>query len=273
MDNNPPVETPFEFFARRLVAFVGTYVLADDVARPSRSSPAPRHHYVYSGVPVALFGNWYVVTAGHSILPYCKAIDEKSIIATGGSIVDSFGVLASKSKGFPFNLRDHCLYSIDEPDDGLDYALIKLSQNHVDLLSTNSVMAFRMGTESDETREYSNYVAFGLPDEKSDLVSSDPGNLNYVNLQPWSVPISRLDDDDCTNPRFVGRIKALSGIDSIVGISGGPIIAFSEDNEYYRLAAIQSRWHASTQTIFATQVEASAKHFKESCEQFADPEG
>ena len=258
---------PIKCFSQHLLALVGTYVTADESVRDQYAKygvppSAERIHFVYSGVPVIHDDKWYVLTAGHSIAPYVDAIAKQQIFSTGVSLVDSLGTDDPVSPAFPFEIKDNFDFAIDEPEIGLDYAMLRLSQNHVDLIKTNVVTPLKMElSDSGGLLLDRNHVAMGFPTEKTDLLSVNPGGINDIYLKPYSVPILRNNNDDCEFPRFVGRIKNMDNLDSIVGISGGPIFCFSDDGKRYTIAAVQSRWDPKTKTVYATEISSIIRHF------------
>ena len=91
-------------------------------------------------------------------------------------------------------------------------------------------------------------------------------HIKRSDLLPEQVAITKF-------PQFIGQLDQKFDIDSIVGMSGGPIIGVGEDtqgNYCYWIVAIQSRWLPERKIVFGCSlpvlgelVEAELQRVKE----------
>ena len=265
MNQTPEQPDAFATLCRHLVALTGTFVHASPEQRSTYAKngvppEAKRLHYTFSGVPVVFNGEWYVLTAGHAVIPYIEGIRSQQIFSTGGTLFDSINHPEEESPWMPFEIADYCEYMIDDESLGLDYAMLRLSSNHTDLISTRDIVPLVLSPELPEGFVCEDRcILAGMPTEHGELLSVSPGKQNEIFMKPHTVPIRRTADDALPYPRFVGQIANMHGIDSIVGMSGGPIFGMS--NDQYTVVALQSRWTQNTRTVYATQTTGICQHF------------
>ena len=256
---------PFTLLCRHLVALTGTYVIAPPEQRQSFREigvppDAERIHYTFSALPVVFDDEWYILTAGHAVIPYVEAIQTEKIFSTGGALLDSLASGDVDSKWIPFEIADFCEYMIDDESLGLDYAMLKLSSNHTALIQTRNVLPlFLTPNESEHIRNDPRCILAGMPSEFGELLNTEPSKRNEIFLRPTTIPLERKGDDQLPFPRLVGTIKTMDDLQSIVGTSGGPIFQFG--NDQYTAVAVQSRWHEPSRTVYASQTTEICKHF------------
>jgi hypothetical protein len=250
---------------RHLVAIVGTYVRPDSDVQWRQFNllgvppEAHRIQFAFTGVPTIFENQMYVLTAGHAVGEYLRAVCERQIFSTGNSLVDSFGVENPSMHGIPLEIDEAETIVVNAPDSGLDYAMIPLNVNQRRLLHANGVVPYTLSPAS-PVYDVKQCIAAGFPSERTSLLATYPGIQNDIYLQPIFLPISTLLDEERQFPMLHGRIERMGDIESIVGISGGPILGFVEPDQY-TVVAIQSSWHRPSREIFATKVEEIAKHF------------
>lgn len=238
------------FFCRHLVSLFIVY-------RPKNSTEADKsHHFLAcSGTLIEIHGQVFYLTAGHVL----KKIEEQlwgnqNVEIPAVRLVDNFG-LGPGHLSIPFDLAGTPLFYIDDEADGLDFGVIHLRSYYVRLLAKGGVIAL------DEQRwryqhrvEFQRYEILGLPAEStSGCLSSSGVGL----VTPTMFPVRRLealpeDAKETTYQRFVGQIVPELPIDSIEGMSGGPIFGFRyKDSELrYWVVALQSSWYRSRRIIF-----------------------
>jgi hypothetical protein len=211
-------------------------------------------------VPVVFNAEWYILTAGHAVKPYLDGIRSQQIFSTGGALFDSVASIDTEANWFPFEIADYCEYVIDDESLGLDYAMLKLSSNHSELIKNRNILPLYLTmNDHEEIQSSAMCIVAGMPDEHGTLLSTEPGVRNNIFMRPSTVPVIREDDDSRPFPRLVGRIKSMENLRSIVGMSGGPVFGFANDS--YTIVAIQSRWNKNTKTIYATKTTSICRHF------------
>jgi hypothetical protein len=178
-------------------------------------------------------------------------------------IFDFFGPKEISPHPIPFDLADAPKFYIYEDDDvlrvdednlGLDFGLIALNSNNIQLLEANHVVPVseaNMRTAGDRARSW--HLIIGFPECFQDNELHPDGRIDH-RLSPVMVGVDELEpppsDLPATQfPRFVGKLSDNVDID-IVGMSGGPIIGFSLDRRSYWVVAIQSKWLAKRKISF-----------------------
>ncbi len=244
------------YLGRHLVALTGSYRLLDADGQPTGAE----RPYNYSGCVVSFNATWYVLTAGHAIEDFMAAIGNNQILITGRVLADYFGVGATDQHPVPFDIADAPKVFLDDTTAGLDYALLRLGDMQRQLLQANGILAFPLhvaNRPADE--EFYRYVVVGFPEERVDLSPTPSHQPANVLVQPHCIPLARLENDvTTTHPRFRGQIVEMGDLQSIVGMSGGPIFGFvnrGTSQDCY-LWAVQSRWHEPTQTVYACMLDA-----------------
>jgi hypothetical protein len=129
-----------EVFARHIVLLTGAYVAIDEHGKPVGSTKF--EFYNFTGWACELFGRLHIVTAGHAIDDFFKALRAKRIRVLSGYLADSFGPDAKHLDPIPFVLEDVPHIYCDNPDAGLDFAVMQSTQNHADLIAANGVLPF-----------------------------------------------------------------------------------------------------------------------------------
>ena len=227
------------YLGRHLVALTGSYRLTDDAAT-SEERP-----FNYTGCIVTANGEWFVLTAGHAIQAHVKAVNEGLIEITGRVLADYFGINAANRQPIPFDIIEQPKIYTDDVTSGLDYALLTLNSNQRQLLESNDIMPLRIcAAPLPPLDQLYRYFVVGFPEERVDLTPTPLDRPVNVAIQPHCVPLQREPDDTRARyPRFRGRIIEMGDLQSIVGLSGGPIFGFVNqgDHQDYYLVAIQSR--------------------------------
>jgi hypothetical protein len=257
-----------EWFGRHVVSILGTYVIPKDADRATFASKgvppeATRLKFAYTGLPAIVDGRWYIVTAGHILERHLPAIQDRLAFSTGCSIADCFGPIKTGNLSFPFDMVDACEYWIHNPKIGLDYAMLKLQQNHADLLKGNGIVPYLPSQELFTfASRMDHLLLLGFPEENTELLSVEPGGLNYLHVQPSMLPVERSPNtEEIPYPRLKGVVKDRGSLKSIVGMSGGPIFATESNGTGYTVAGIQSCWLPRSNTIFGTNIESIIRHF------------
>jgi hypothetical protein len=263
-------KSPIEYLARHVVALVGTYVLCDQTNRESYAEiGAPPHAerkvLSFTGLPVRLCDTIYIATAGHIFAKHLPILESQKAFITGGSLADCFGPIKTGSRSFPFDLFGACEYWIDDSKLGLDYAMLRLSHNDAKLLESNSIVPY---IPSDDLYQVAfksrKHVLLGFAEENTALMDWQPGSVSHVAVKPSAVPIERLDDEPTERyPWLCGQIKNMGMLKSIVGTSGGPVFAITNEDAgtEYTVAGIQSSWNKSTRQTHATRIDCLIDHF------------
>jgi hypothetical protein len=271
---DPNAKEAFKFFCRHLVAVRMTYALVDekgkDVGKPQV--------VVYSGFVVEVRGAWLIATAGHNLHNLEECLLKIRVI--GCQILDNFGPGQVSNFPIPFNLADAPRFYMFQDDskprlgleEGLDFGLIWLNSNNVQLLKANNVVP----VSDDNMRHAANasekwHAIVGFPECFQSTTFLPNGRITH-DFSPVIASVEELDPppDDLTEtqyPRFVGKLADAANVD-IAGMSGGPIIGFSSDRRRYWVVAIQSKWIASRRITFGCPTPVFLELVEDSLEQY-----
>ncbi len=241
------------FFFRHLV---GLGVTISN--RTDDGESAPRTLF-FSCTIIHLADRYNLLTAGHILEPLSKGMADGRVLLHSAQLVDWFGADARFELPIPFDLESANVAYIHR--DGLDFGLISLSSYYVRLLARNGVVGIHdENWESQHTVDFNSYFMIGLPTEWTEtVVEEDAGQIDSrATVSATLIPIERLPDDDKTAafPRFAGSIGMVKDLESIEGMSGGPIIGFrhSEAGGSYWVVAIQSSWFPKQRLIFGCPI-------------------
>jgi hypothetical protein len=204
------------------------------------------------------------VTAGHCLKDLDADIDAGDIKITGGVFLDHFGHLAVYEEGYPFTYERGLGYYVEDKNHGLDFALIKLDQLQAKaFLNNNLVFISRKNWIHQHKLEFESFLMLGIKEGSNTVVKDGKVILNMEQLLLKVDQISRDDiDTDKMPPEvtklpselwFVGKVAGRDKVDSIKGLSGGPIYGFRHDEQgrlNYHAVALQSHWWKQSRIIF-----------------------
>ena len=220
------------------------------------------------------FGNdLLLVTAGHCLKDLDKAMQVSKIDEV--SIIDYLGENATHHMRVPFDYANSNRW-YEYKVNGLDVGIIYLRDFYRRQLEKNKVPI----DEAQWRRrpvDYFLYILIGTPE-----AYIDGAEIEKALIQPCGIKVSRLnstpqeyletsecdpdeveDNPEIRDDMFYGVLPHgatlptfVDGRQSIVGMSGGPILGFAwvKGEMRYWPVAIQSNWHRPTRTIKATPI-------------------
>jgi hypothetical protein len=255
-----------EMFGRHIVLLYGTYIHLDENGKPKPGTKVER--YYFTGWVCTLLDRLHIVTAGHAVDEFFLALRQRSIHLLAGYIADSFGRDARHRDSYPFQLQDLPTFYRYSESSGLDYALIRPTEMHANLIATNGLLPFderQWSMPSDVT--VLGYVVIGFP-----LAIIPPLEIPVeFAFAPTAhtIPPAELmvilvekvephpEDIRPTNERFAGVVVPELPFAKVTGMSGGPIIAIARGKsgqEQYFVEAIQSKQVGTTRRIYGCPV-------------------
>ena len=240
------------FFCRHLVALCVRSRLAG-----SPPTSKPRFH-AYPGTIVRFRDRYFFLTAGHSIEQLNEALESNEIEIHSVELADNFGLEPISDLAIPFDLRNSGRFFVDDEDDGLDFGLIALAPYYVRLLARNGIIAIEEKNWIHQgSLEFDKYWMLGLPEEfttNDGTVSPTMISITRVLSPPNDVAATRYE-------RFVALLPDDLPLDSVVGMSGGPIFGFrlteapdGKKELRYWIVALQSRWNRQKRMVFGCPV-------------------
>lgn len=235
------------YFCRHLVGLCVTY---------QRAGSEANEFAIYSGTLISIEGMICFLTAGHILSELAQARDSADVTITKAVLADTFAKSAVSNMPIPFDLKGARLIHFDDDSEGLDFGVIPLSQYYVNLLAKNGMVALEEKNWIHQANvQFDGYAMLGFPEE---FVSKQVDGYGNAMVSPTMFRVVRLDappegSKQTRYPRFVGQIDDSNPIESVVGMSGGPIIGFTirETETRYWIVALQSSWDPGKRIVYA----------------------
>lgn len=243
---------------RHFVALGGIYVELDQ-QRGWKSEEKP---FCYSGFVIEICGRWCFVSAGHVFKDIDNWINEGRIKLLKCGLADYFNAEAKVKEPLPFVYEDAHRITVDQG--GMDFGLIPLRDYYCLNLKANGVIPLPVAPwKGGSPPSFDFYALLGLPAEEIDLQermgSQGPQvgcsmNLNLVGVHALECPPP--DRVVSPIPRFAGVLLDGGQLDSVKGMSGGPILGISKVKEAWQCScvAIQGSWDKDRRLIYGTPV-------------------
>jgi hypothetical protein len=263
------------FMSRHFVALACEY---ESVNRDG--SVHARGTAVYSGFVMRIYGHTFWVTAGHCLKEELdENIDKGTLRITGGGFMDFFGHEATHHHRVPYTYEAHSALYIEEPENGLDFALLMLDELLERQFAANKLVPITRDNWIHQPRlSFEFYRMLGIPKQ-----CVFPGQtFDEVSVQQVMIAVDRLAIDDVGEPPFgvevpskawfVGRLHPEAEINDIRGMSGGPIFGFRRDacgKLLYHAVAVHSRWWDKSRTIFGCSIPYFAEAIHRQIDEFA----
>jgi len=200
---------------------------------------------------MSISGQWFLITAGHCIQKVQEYLDSGYKIISS-RLIDSLGTGAKCPNPIPFVYKESYPECLSEKYE-LDYGYMVLSLYYKRLLLANNVHALDEEVWKKQPAQVDCYKLLGIP---SELVLVTSSNIS-ITPSLLTVEVLKEKPDGFTEvnaPLFYGHINLGDGLESIKGMSGGPIFAFYKNKKgelRYWLTAIQSRWLPESSNIVA----------------------
>ena len=215
-----------------------------------------RKLFVFSGFVLEAGGVWFYVTAGHILRDVRKSTD------LGGS----FDVwrLDDQSAGhefggaaipYAFDL-DRWLV-IEDPQVGLDYAVVALEPSYCRLLEVGGSIPIGKEAWGNHVEPHDFWALVGIPSES---VVYD--NKTLISGRIVVMPLEVADTPEAAGRtaenQFFARIKDLAAVGDVDGMSGGPIFSLAKIDEAWRFKVIgvQSSWYPKEKIVAACPIES-----------------
>lgn len=229
----------------------------------------PWKQAVFSGIVMSFHGTWYCATAGHCIRDFQEMYDREDLEIEHMFLADHFGRDATSFTGHPFNLKerdDSMITMIDDEKMGLDFGMIQLQSLERQGMEKNGIVPV---TEDrwmpQDNVVFDRHFLLGAPAEEASVVDgigtflANPKtalfNVHPVDEQMTIVP---------EIPWLAFRIPDSVPLESIAGMSGGPIFGARLEGDAYRywITALQSRWNEKKRIAFACPLPEFSRVFQ-----------
>lgn len=222
--------------------------------------------YIASAFTVLAADELWLLTAGHVFTDRSKR-GARGIGYSKPWICDAWSPAAKHSLPIPFDFFDDSLLRFVVNRNGIDFAAIPLSQCELIAKAlVQTITPFRgVDWAAGADEEYDGYAVIGFPGELVDVVEKQVGpNRQSMTCYPAPELIrlhrfggvedpelhhlrKQLDRTWAVDP-FVARLESACPIESLVGMSGGPIIGLrseADGTRYFPLAIQSSCFHDS----------------------------
>lgn len=246
---SPKRDTLMRFFGRHLVALCVTY-------RKKGSTDPSLRHTAYSCTLLRIDGYHFLLTAGHILSDLNQALMSNSIEVVQTVLRDNPNSGNIHDLPIPFDLESAHMAFVDE--DGLDFGVILLRPHYIHLLDANGMVAIsEENWVRQHTVKFDAHFILGFPEE---LTSTHVNTINEGLITSTMIPIERLDEppgnlEPKRYSRFVAKLPENLGLDSVVGMSGGPILGFNlAPPMRYWVVALQSTWLRDRRLVFGCPI-------------------
>jgi hypothetical protein len=240
---------------RHFVGLVGTCI---DLNRPSCKERA----FCCSGFVVEICGIWCFVTAGHVFNEIDEGVRTGEIRLLKCALADYFSAEAMVKEPTPFDYEG--VHRITADAGGMDVGLIALRDYYRLNLEANGVQPMPVaGWLSHTPPPFDHYAVLGLPTEELQPVTRlgergpQIGYMTTLILAGVQALESPPPDRVVSPiPRFAGLLNDGRQLESVKGMSGGPILGVSkaEGSWGYACVAVQGSWDAGRRMIYGTPV-------------------
>lgn len=230
-----------------------------------------RQEFITTAFVMSVNNIWFLVTAAHCF----RIVNE--LLTNGYTLVscrlfDSLGINRRYVDPIPFNYDPDHAYCLDEFEEGLDIGFYFISTYYRKIFEANNIEALDEKTWEKVPNNIDFYWLIGLPVE---LIKFSPDQYLVGPLRLLVIPQTEKPNGfpDRLSPRFYGEIHPES-IESIKGMSGGPIFAFKSysDKLRYWLVAVQSTWLPVSHYIEAVPIKFFGDNVKKELKKLIDEE-
>lgn len=246
-DPTRPEQSATSFMGRHFVALACTY----ESLNPD-GSVFHRGTTFLSGFVIDFLGKWYWAGAGHCLQELDERVERRELRVVGGSYIDYLGFKAKHFHGYPYTYALGDGLYLHRPQLGIDFALIPLDGLMQASFQANNVVPIgRENWVHQHRLEYSFYRMLGIP---QCCVRDEKSGESGIALALLAIDELREAADGDHRGMLTGRIHRDADIETIEGMSGGPIYGFRFDEQgglRYHVVAVQSSWLAQQRIVFA----------------------
>ena len=236
-----PDKSVTDYFYKHIVPILFTFQKGEEY-----------QNVVVTAFVLSVFDQWFLITAGHCIAEIDKIRNESGYNLVRCKLIDCLGLDAANKLLIPF-VYDALSPSRLSDDYAFDYGVIRLSEYYKGLLIANNVRALDEEVWKEQPTKVDFYILLGIPAE---LVRT---NSEIVSITPAMFQVDALKEkpegfSDTDVPLFYGHVNLYDEINSVKGMSGGPIFAFYKNEKgevRYWLTALQSRTLSKSHFIAA----------------------
>lgn len=250
-----------KWISRHLVSLVIKYWHVDEKGKQSDGPFVTAS----SGTILSIANMWFYVTAGHVIRDLNKLTTHSKVKLENTFFIDSLGFDARHTNNIPFNYNES--YRSWTFENGMDFGLIVLGPNERRLMQANGIVPVPVTDWLLHDIDKCNaFALLGIPHQYVKLEKRETEGLMTGTVLMSLKRMKRLPRGAEKTPikRFVAKIMKIGNLQSIEGMSGGPIFGFEQrgDQYYGHIIAIQSKC-LDNKYVFGCPTALIAKELKD----------
>jgi len=211
-----------------------------------------------SGFVIEYDGEWLWITAGHLLNDLDTKLSAINRRMVRSQFVAGWNPDAGTVQRILFEYSTCVKYFVDDDDEGADLGIIYIPEDLKRALSQAGAAPLRKLDLPQ--REYDQYVVHGLPrkEQRDDIQESEGGIDCAASVMPVAFRVFPFTSGTAGFPatkrqRFYASVPAEVSLETLDGISGGPIYALKQEADRVDcyLAAVQNQEKKSSKTIAA----------------------
>jgi|GEM_PF-2500042 len=204
-----------------------------------------------------------LITAGHVFSDYARRMKSIGIVSRAHSLFDTWGSESVCKERIPFNCFDAPAIHEYDATVGLDFAAALLPELVQRLLSQTILPFTKANWVHAGDMQFDFFAMIGLPNcEAQQRTFTKDSREAVVTFQnPVVIFLQSCAEPDgvtpSSRPQFYGKIHSNVDLESVVGMSGGPIIGFRHNSNgqlAYWPMAIQSRWLSGQRIVIGSLI-------------------
>lgn len=215
---------------------------------------SPKRTFVFSGFLIEAKGLWFYITAGHILRDIRESLEQ------GGQfelwrLDDQTAGNRFSGAAIPFGFDLDSWIVVENKEIGLDYAALALHPFYVRQLQAGGAVPIGKDAWGDHIAEHDYWALVGIPSETVSYESDSTisGGVVVMPLEPASEPEAA---GRTAENKFFARIKDMSAVTDIDGMSGGPVFSLkkTEGKWRYKVIGVQSSWYPKARVIAACPI-------------------
>ncbi len=234
--------------------FLARHFVAISVNSRFKGDEGLDRFFAASGLLIRIGDILGILTAGHVVEYLDEAVNHKDITSLGCQLLDTFGETKLSDHGVPYDLKTSPRLHFHNDEQGLDFGVLFLHEHQARLIEKHNIVPLTYEASQNEPTDLDVFFLLGLPSELTSERVSSSGNA-IVALTMLRLRKAGDEEQNTLFPRFIATIDSQTNLESLTGMSGGPIFGFnSERPNKYWIVAIQSSWKKSERKIFGCPV-------------------
>ncbi|MGR9416087.1 hypothetical protein ELH75_23305 [Rhizobium leguminosarum] len=234
--------------------FLARHFVAISVNSRIKGDHGPDRFFVASGLLIRIGDILGILTAGHVVEYIDEAVNHPDILSIGCQLLDTFGDTKLSDLGVPYDLKTSPRLHFHNDEQGLDFGVLFLHEHQARLIEKHNIIPLTYEASRNEPADLDVFFLLGLPAELTSERVSPSGNAT-VGMTMLRLKKVEAEEQTTLFPRFIATIDSQTDLQSLEGMSGGPIFGFNTErlNKYW-IVAIQSSWKKSERKIFGCPV-------------------